>query len=236
MALLSLGTDACTKAFWKMTMYLCHKDSNFVPHTIQEREALSQLFLELFWICQLYVGILFSDIQVTIIAFSQSFKVNPFLSFPLDFQLLRGKMLSLIRFLYSQPFTHFPEVLIKNNQIISLPIQSIFIFSSSGKHPRGLTWNKDYDCCLSDSPVAFPSSPASCFMPHQDPITCVFSLNTCCFSSVYICQGGPVWHASGMSSSRSPLTLPGLIKPGDILSPSSLSSLDLDHSTCCSVV
>lgn len=57
----SLGADAYAEAFcwkeWRMTMYLCCKNSNFVLHTTQEREALSHLFSELFWVCQLYLGV-----------------------------------------------------------------------------------------------------------------------------------------------------------------------------------
>lgn len=79
-----------------MTMYLCCKNSNFVLHTTQEREALSHLFSELFWVCQLYLGVLFSKSQVTILALSKSFEVNSFLDYrlELDFLFFLGKMLS----------------------------------------------------------------------------------------------------------------------------------------------
>lgn len=76
-------------------MYLCCKNSNSVLHMTQEREALSHLFLELFWVCQLYLGVLFSKSQVTIIVLSKSFEVNSSLDYllELDFLFFLGKML-----------------------------------------------------------------------------------------------------------------------------------------------
>lgn len=122
----NLGAEACAKAFcwqeWRMSMYLCCKEPNFVPHTTQEREALSHLFLELFWVCQLYLGVLFSKSQVTIIALSKSFEFNssPILPFRARLLFFQNKMLSHLC-LYSQNLACCQKVL--NNNLLKWTVK-----------------------------------------------------------------------------------------------------------------
>ena len=80
-----------------MTMHLCCKDSNFVQHKTQERQALSHLFLELFWVCQLCLDVFFLKKPGHYHSIQPSFEVN---SFPvylleLDFLFFQDKMLFL---------------------------------------------------------------------------------------------------------------------------------------------